>query len=173
MWSTSAPCSEHKRVAGGEDSPSIEPLGVRGFFVVNGAGHTVQVIADVVNIGTMLNVTNSATVWGLPLPGYGTCATAASTNGSDCVEGILNDVFDVVGIIRSEFAAPEHKRVAGGEDSRVLRERDRTPIRRAIFSTMLGLCPSVFLSAEPLAVRRHQRHKLSFLDFHSPTRGMD
>ena len=38
-------------------------------------------------------------------------------NGSDCVEGILNDVFDVVGIIRSEFAAPEHKRVAGGEDS--------------------------------------------------------
>lgn len=34
---------------------------------------------DVVNIGTMLNVTNSATVWGLPLPGYGTCATAAST----------------------------------------------------------------------------------------------
>ncbi|MCM1232946.1 MAG: DUF859 domain-containing protein [Ruminococcus flavefaciens] len=34
---------------------------------------------DVVNIGSMLNVTNGATVWGLSLPGYGTCATAAST----------------------------------------------------------------------------------------------
>ena len=34
---------------------------------------------DVVNIGTMLNVTNSATVWGLPLSRYATCATAAST----------------------------------------------------------------------------------------------